>query len=52
MSSIARLLIVDDEKAQMRALCDTLQLEGYSTTGSQTALDSFAEWKMVCVAFT
>jgi two-component system, sensor histidine kinase and response regulator len=32
-SGIARLLIVDDEAAQLRALCDTLQLEGYSTTG-------------------
>ncbi len=27
------LLIVDDEAAHMRALCDTLQLEGYATTG-------------------
>ena len=33
MSGIARLLIVDDEKAQMRALCDTLSLEGYVTRG-------------------
>jgi two-component system, sensor histidine kinase and response regulator len=29
----ARLLIVDDEAAQLRALCDTLQLEGYVTQG-------------------
>jgi signal transduction histidine kinase len=28
-----RLLIVDDEVAQMRALCDTLGSEGYVTTG-------------------
>ncbi|MCU1326584.1 MAG: two-component hybrid sensor and regulator, partial [Bryobacterales bacterium] len=28
-----RLLIVDDEIAHMRALCETLELEGYSTTG-------------------
>jgi signal transduction histidine kinase len=27
------LLIVDDEAAQLRALCDTLQLEGYVTEG-------------------
>jgi signal transduction histidine kinase len=32
-SVIARLLIVDDEAMQLRALCDTLQLEGYSTQG-------------------
>ena len=29
----ARLLIVDDEGAQMRALCDTLELEGYVDGG-------------------
>ncbi|HEY2273968.1 MAG TPA: response regulator [Steroidobacteraceae bacterium] len=29
----ARLLIVDDEVAQMRALCDTLEQEGYRTHG-------------------
>ncbi|HEX3914765.1 MAG TPA: response regulator [Steroidobacteraceae bacterium] len=29
----ARLLIVDDEAAQLRALCDTLKLEGYATSG-------------------
>jgi two-component system sensor histidine kinase/response regulator len=28
-----RLLIVDDETAQMQALCDTLKLEGYATEG-------------------
>jgi len=28
-----RLLIVDDESAQMRALCETLFIEGYSTKG-------------------
>ena len=33
MTSAARLLIVDDEAAQLRALCDTLQLEGYVTQG-------------------
>jgi two-component system, sensor histidine kinase and response regulator len=30
---IARLLIVDDEAAQLRALCDTLQMEGYAVQG-------------------
>jgi hypothetical protein len=28
-----RLLVVDDESAQMRALCDTLDFEGYATQG-------------------
>ena len=32
-NSVARLLIVDDEVAQMRALCDTLSHEGYDTQG-------------------
>jgi two-component system sensor histidine kinase/response regulator len=32
-----RLLIVDDEVAQMRALCDTLGLEGYITQGFNSA---------------
>ncbi len=31
MSPHGRLLIVDDEAAQMRALCDTLGFEGYTT---------------------
>lgn len=30
---LARLLIVDDEEAQLRALCDTLELEGYAPMG-------------------
>jgi two-component system, sensor histidine kinase and response regulator len=30
---LARLLIVDDEAAQLRALCDTLALEGYAPSG-------------------
>ncbi|MGH8291030.1 MAG: sensor histidine kinase [Steroidobacteraceae bacterium] len=30
---LARLLIVDDEEAQLRALCDTLKLEGYVPSG-------------------
>jgi two-component system sensor histidine kinase/response regulator len=33
MIGTARLLIVDDETAQMRALCDTLSMEGYAATG-------------------
>ena len=28
-----RILVVDDEAAQMRALCDTLRDQGYDTTG-------------------
>jgi two-component system, sensor histidine kinase and response regulator len=39
----ARLLIVDDEIAQMRALCDTLQLEGYTTRGVNSARQALAE---------
>jgi signal transduction histidine kinase len=38
---IARLLIVDDEAAQMRALCDTLEDQGYEVHGcadGETAL--------------
>jgi signal transduction histidine kinase len=37
-----RILIVDDEAAQMRALCDTLRDQGYDTTGftdARVALD-------------
>jgi PAS domain S-box-containing protein len=33
----ARLLIVDDQPAQMRALCDTLELEGYAVQGLSSA---------------
>ena len=36
------LLIVDDETAQMRALCDTLALEGYSTRGFNMAKEALA----------
>jgi hypothetical protein len=32
-SSGARLLVVDDEVAQMKALCQTLEFEGYRPTG-------------------
>jgi signal transduction histidine kinase len=37
---VARLLIVDDELAQMRALCDTLSLEGYNTVGFSSAAEA------------
>ncbi len=33
----ARLLVVDDETAQMKALCETLAQEGYATTGFTSA---------------
>jgi light-regulated signal transduction histidine kinase (bacteriophytochrome) len=36
----ARLLIVVDESAQMRALCDTLSQEGYVTQGFSSAQDA------------
>jgi two-component system sensor histidine kinase/response regulator len=36
------LLIVDDETAQMRALCDTLALEGYVTRGFNVAREALA----------
>lgn len=35
--SSARLLIVDDEIPQMQALCNTLQEQGYQTTGFSSA---------------
>jgi len=38
----ARLLIVDDESAQMRALCDTLGVEGYATQGFSSARQALA----------
>jgi signal transduction histidine kinase/CheY-like chemotaxis protein len=38
----ARLLIVDDETAQMRALCDTLEQEGYFTRGFTSGLEAVA----------
>ncbi len=36
------LLIVDDEPASMRALCDTLEYEGYQTYGYTSANDALA----------
>lgn len=38
----ARLLIVDDEAAHMRALCETLSGEGYVTTGYSSATEALA----------
>lgn len=35
-SAKSKLLVVDDEAAQMRAMCDTLEQEGYSVTGSSS----------------
>jgi signal transduction histidine kinase len=32
-AAVARILVVDDEAAQMRALCDTLRDQGYETVG-------------------
>ncbi len=37
---LANLLIIDDEAALMRALCDTLQSEGYRTTGFTSASEA------------
>jgi DNA-binding NtrC family response regulator len=36
------LVIVDDEPASMRALCDTLEYEGYRTYGYTSAADALA----------
>jgi signal transduction histidine kinase len=38
----ARILIVDDEVTQMRALCDTLRDQGYQTTGCSAGCDALA----------
>ena len=38
----ARLLIVDDDVAQLRAVCDTLDTEGYFTTGFSSARAAIA----------
>lgn len=45
MSGQARLLIVDDETAQMRALCDTLAQEGFHTQGYNSAREALAALK-------
>ena len=41
-NSLGRLLIVDDERAQMEALCNTLGAEGYTTTGYSSAKQALA----------
>jgi signal transduction histidine kinase len=41
-TAIARLLIVDDEAANMRALCDTLEPEGYVTQGFTSGHEALA----------
>src|SRR6185437_4369052 len=38
-----RLLIVDDEAPQLRALCETLRAEGYATTGFGSAQQALAQ---------
>jgi two-component system sensor histidine kinase/response regulator len=37
---LVRLLIVDDEAPQLRALCDTLEQEGFATTGFASAFEA------------
>jgi two-component system sensor histidine kinase/response regulator len=39
---LPRLLIVDDEAAHLRALCETLQVEGYVTRGYASAKQALA----------
>src|SRR5947209_14552719 len=39
---LPKLLIVDDEAALMKALCDTLQPEGYTATGFTSASEALA----------
>src|SRR5260370_41118956 len=39
---LAKLLIVDDEAPQMEALCKTLEIEGYSTTGFNSASEALS----------
>ena len=38
----ARLLIADDEPAQLRALCDTLQDQGYDVLGCASGAQALA----------
>jgi signal transduction histidine kinase len=42
---LGRLLIVDDESAQMRALCDTLRPAGYETRGFDSPREALAVLK-------
>lgn len=41
-TAFPKLLIVDDEAAHMKALCQTLECEGYSVTGFTSALKAVA----------
>jgi signal transduction histidine kinase len=43
VNSTPRLLIVDDEPANLKALCETLTLEGFATTGFVSAALALAE---------
>jgi len=40
---LARILVVDDEVAQMKALCNTLQDHGYEATGHYSARAALEE---------
>ncbi len=40
IAPLARILIVDDETAHVRALCDTLRDQGYETTGFTSGEDA------------
>jgi signal transduction histidine kinase len=42
MTAVARILVVDDERALMNALCETLEAEGYRTEGFNSAPDALA----------
>jgi two-component system, sensor histidine kinase and response regulator len=42
-TNLGTLLIVDDETAQLRALCDTLELEHYAVRGFSSARQALAE---------
>jgi len=39
----AKILVVDDEAAHMKALCDTLQGQGYKATGFSSSVAALAE---------
>jgi two-component system, sensor histidine kinase and response regulator len=42
---LPRLLIVDDDAAQMRALCRTLELEGYTASGFTSSKQALAAFR-------
>jgi len=46
---LARLLIVDDESAQVIALCRTLEFEGYATTGAGSGPEALAVLRTAAV---